>query len=156
MFKTVFFTTVWLVLVFLRPGVNASTEVNNVVYKHISTGEQFMYYEKGAAKELFGIVNVAVVDCGGYNRELCRSIPQVTGFPSVLVYFGGKEPVKFTDNRLRKNFVKFAKKYVAGQPVDLWTGNIEEVVAESNLPWFIYLDRMKEDIDMKIINSIGK
>lgn len=114
---------------------------------------------QGAAKELFGMVNVAVVDCGGYNRELCRSIPQVTGFPSVLVYFGGKEPVKFSDNRIRKNFVKFAKRYVAGKPVDLWAGNLEEVISDQeriNLPWLIYFDKMKKDIDLKILNSIGK
>ena len=29
---------------------------------------------KAAAVELDGVVNVGVVDCGGYNRDLCRSM----------------------------------------------------------------------------------
>jgi hypothetical protein len=79
---------------------------------------------KNAARELHGIVNVGVVDCGKYNRELCGSIPEVKGFPTILAFYGSEKPVKFTDDRTRKNVIQFAKKYVTGKVSKILTPTV--------------------------------
>lgn len=113
---------------------------------------------KSAAKELSGVVNFGVFDCGGFNRELCREL-KLTGFPSMLVFFGADKPVKFTEQRTRKDFVKFARHYLPASVADLWSGNFQKELDNPDRidrPWLVHFDKNgNDDETSRLLQSLG-
>ena len=45
-------------------------------------------------------------------------------FPTLHLYNGADNPIKFRDDRTKKQFIKFAKKFVHAELVELWDGNL--------------------------------
>ena len=81
--------------------------------------------------------------------------------PTVLAFYGGDHPVKFTEERTRKNFSKFVKRFTAASVAELWSGNIENEISDfdrTGLPWIIQFEHKNQEIDNKsnFMEKLGK
>ena len=90
---------------------------------------------------------------------MCRSA-KITGLPSVYAFYGDAQPVKFHEERTRKNFVKFVKRYIPANVVDIWAGNFDEEIQNperKNHPWVIYFyGKNDQTFETKILHSLGE
>ena len=61
------------------------------------------------------------------------------------LYNGADHPIKFREDRTKKQFVSFVKKFIRAEVRQLWSGNLRDEiqsgdVERDNLPWVVFYD----------------
>ena len=64
---------------------------------------------------------------------------------TLKIYNGGDKPILYRDDRSRKSFVRFAKKFIHAEVVELWDGNVKTELSDldpdrAGLPWVVSFD----------------
>ena len=65
-------------------------------------------------------------------------------FPTINLYNGADHPVKFREDRSKKEFIKFAKKFIRAEVIELWDGNLRKEIHgdedREKLAWVVFYD----------------
>ncbi|KAL4217269.1 DnaJ subfamily C member 10 [Mactra antiquata] len=85
-------------------------------------------------RELDGVVRIGAVNCED-EWQLCR-MQGIRSYPSLMMYPARE---KYYGDKSRRDLVKYALKHTRVKVNELWSGNFEDIVTNSDneLPWLI-------------------